>query len=108
MFRRLTPILLVAGLLATAIAGAATAVAAASDFTPMPPVALPTEGLSSTGSTTATATTPSSTGSTSPTSAAAPLPRTGVNVGLELLTAAAMLAVGALLRWRPVRREPRP
>jgi hypothetical protein len=98
--RRLTPILLTAGLLVTAIAGAQAAAGAASSLTPRPPVA-----LSTTGSTTQTTTVPVT---TTTTSEPARLPHTGVDVGLEVVIAASMLGAGLLLRPRaPARREPR-
>jgi hypothetical protein len=102
--RRLTPILLTAGLLVAAIAGATAAAAAASSLTPTPPVA-----LSTTGSSTQTTTVPvTTTSTTTTTSEPARLPHTGVDVGLEVLIAASMLGAGLLLRPRaPARREPR-
>ena len=103
--RRLTPILLAAGLLVTAIAGAATAAAAASSLSPTPPVALPTATSPSTQTTTVPVTT---TATTTTTSEPARLPHTGVDVGLEVLIAASMLGAGMLLRLRdPARRAPR-
>ena len=103
--RRLTPILLAAGLLVTAVAGAGAAAAAASSLTPTPPVTLST----GTGSATQTTTVPVTTTATTTTgSTPTRLPHTGVDVRLELLLAAAMLGAGVLLRLRePGRREPR-
>ena len=103
--RRLTLIMLAAGLLVTAVAGAGAAAAAASSLTPTPPVTLST----GTSSTTRTATVPVTTTATTTTGSAPPrLPHTGVDVGLELLLAAGMLGAGVLLRRRdPARREPR-
>jgi hypothetical protein len=103
--RRLTPILLAAGLFVTAVAGAGAAAAAASSLTPTPPVTLST----GTGSATQTTTVPVTTTATTTTSSAPTrLPHTGVDVGLELLVAAGMLGAGVLLRLRePARREPR-
>lgn len=103
--RRLTPILLAAGLLVTAIAGVTTAAAAASSLSPTPPVALPTATSPSTQTTTVPVT---ATATTTSTSAPARLPHTGVDAGLEVLIAASMLGAGMLLRLRdPARREPR-
>ncbi len=105
--RRLTPILLAAGLLMTALAGAGAAAAAASSLTPTPPVTLSI----GTGSTTQTTTVPvTTTATTTTTAGGAPtrLPHTGVDVGLELLVAASMVGAGVMLRLRdPARREPR-
>jgi hypothetical protein len=85
------------------VAGAATPTSIASGLTPMPPVPLPAAGASppsTSAQPTGTDGGMTTVARTGTTTAPGRLPRTGMNVLLEVIVAAALVGIGAGLRLR--------